>query len=102
MAVLTVNGLAAAGKGDSAPARGDDPARVRDAARQFEALLVHQLLRSVRESGAGWMGSGEDASGESATDYAEQQLAEALCAHGGLGLGDLIATGLKAASSARR
>jgi len=97
MAGLTVNGIAAAGGLDTAPARGDDPARVREAARQFEALLVHQILRSARESGAGWMGSGQDASGESATDYAEQQFAEALCAHGGLGLADLIASGLKAA-----
>ena len=100
MAGLTVAAVTAAGRADQAPARAaDDPARVRDAARQFEALLVGQILRSMRESGAGWLGTGEDAAGECATDFAEQQFAQALCARGGLGLADLIASGLDGASS---
>ena len=72
-----------------------DPARARDAARQFEALLIGQMLRGVRESGAGWLGSGEDASGDCATDFAEQQFAAVLAKNGGLGLADLIARGLE-------
>jgi flagellar protein FlgJ len=75
--------------------KADDPAKVKDAAQQFEALLMGQILRSERESnGGGWLGSGSGA-GDSATDYAEQQLAAALAAGGGLGLADLIASGLK-------
>ena len=35
-----------------------DPAKIRDAAQQFEALLIGQILRSARESGKGWLGSG--------------------------------------------
>jgi flagellar protein FlgJ len=89
---------AASGAAGSAARQPDDPARVRDAAQQFEALLLGQILRSVRESGSGWLGSGENASGECATDFAEQQFAILLARQGGLGLADLIAAGLKRAA----
>jgi flagellar protein FlgJ len=73
----------------------DDPAKVRDAAQQFEALLIGQILRSVRESGGGWLGSGSDASSDCATEYAEQHFAATLAQQGGLGLADLISKGLQ-------
>jgi Rod binding domain-containing protein len=76
-------------------APGRDPSRVRDAAQQFEALLIGQLLRSERESGSGWLGSEEDPAGSCATDFAEQQFAAVLAKAGGLGLADLITRGLK-------
>ena len=79
----------------STPSPGRDPARVHDAAQQFEALLIGQMLRSVRESGSGWMGSGEDSTGECATDFAEQQFAAVLALNGGLGLAGLITSGLE-------
>ena len=72
-----------------------DPAKIRDAAQQFEALLIGQILRSARESGKGWLGSGGDSSSDCATEFAEQHLAAVLSAQGGLGLADLIAKGLK-------
>ena len=72
----------------------DDPAQVRDAAQQFEALLLGQILRSVRESGGGWLGSGGDATGDCATDFAEQQFARLLAEQGWLGLAALISQGL--------
>ena len=72
----------------------DPPGRIRDAAQQFEALLVAQILRSVRESGGGWLGGG-DSAGDCATEFAEQHLATVLSQAGGLGLADLIADGLK-------
>jgi flagellar protein FlgJ len=71
-----------------------DPAKARDAAQQFEALLIGQMMRSVRQSGSGWLGSDEDASGECATDYAEQQFAAVMAKQGGLGLADMISRGL--------
>ena len=71
-----------------------DPNRAHDAAQQFEALLIGQMLHSVRQSGSGWLGS-EDSSGECATDYAEQQFAAVLAQNGGLGLADLITKGLE-------
>ena len=67
--------------------------KVHDAAQQFEALLMGQILRSARQSGTGWLG-GEDSSAECATDYAEQQFAAVLAQQGGLGLADLIVKGL--------
>ena len=77
----------------SAPAP-RDPARVHDAAQQFEALLLGQMLRTERQSGSGWLGSGEDASAECVTDYAEQQFAAVLAQNGGLGIATLVAKGL--------
>ena len=71
-----------------------DPAKVHDAAQQFEALLIGQMMRSVRQSGSGWLGSDEDPSGECATDYAEQQFASVMAKQGGLGLADMISQGL--------
>ena len=71
------------------------PANARDAAEQFEALLLAQIMRTERESGNGWLGTGGDASGESAIDFAEQQLALLLSRHGGLGLAGLISSGLQ-------
>lgn len=84
-------GLASGG----ASRNSDDPARIRDAAQQFEALLLGQMLRSVRESGGNWLATTEDASGDAATDFAEQQFATAMAQQGGLGLATLITEGLK-------
>jgi flagellar protein FlgJ len=75
-------------------AKADTPEKVRDAAQQFEALLMGQILRSARQGNSGWLG-GEDSSAECATDYAEQQLAAVLARQGGLGLAGLIAKGLE-------
>ena len=74
--------------------KSEDPAKVHDAAQQFEALLMSQILRSARES-SGWLGDDADSSAECATDYAEQQFAAVLAQQGGLGLASLIAKGLE-------
>lgn len=71
------------------------PDKVHDAAQQFEALLMGQILRSARQTNSGWLGGDEDASGECATDYAEQQFAAVLAQQGGLGLTGLITKGLE-------
>jgi len=89
--------VAAAAPSPHAP---DDPAKVHDAAQQFEALLIGQILRSERESGDGWLGSGGDSASDCATDYAEQQFATLLARQGGLGLASLISTGLQSAQAA--
>lgn len=77
----------------SAPRKSDTPERIHEAAQQFEALLMQQLLRAVRDGG-GWLGTGEDSTGECASDFAEQQFACALSSQGGLGLAELINKGL--------
>lgn len=80
----------------SAPGRDNDPERVHEAAKQFESLLLTQMLRSVREAGsAGWLGTGEDQAGGSAMELGEEQLAQALAEQGGLGLARLIVSGLQ-------
>ncbi len=66
-------------------------AEAREAAQQFEALLLGQILRSVRASGG-------DSAGECATDFAEEELALVMARRGGLGLARLIEAGLKASS----
>jgi Rod binding domain-containing protein len=72
----------------------DTPAKIRDSARQFEALLIAQILRSVREPSGGWLACGDGQAGSSISDYAEQQLAHVLSASGGLGIASLIEQGL--------
>ncbi len=78
-----------------------EPAQLRrtGAAKDFEALLVSQMLRSVREEGSGWLGTGEDQSSEAAFGLGEEQLAKAITAGGGFGLSKLIDQGLKAKST---
>ena len=71
----------------------DSPAKIRDAAQQFEALLLGQFLRSARQGG-GWLGS-SDPSSDCALEYAEQQFAAVMASNGGLGLATLIAKGLE-------
>jgi flagellar protein FlgJ len=73
----------------------DSPAKIKDAAQQFEALLLAQILHSAHESGSGWLGSGGDSSSDSLGDYAEQQLAAVMAKNGGLGLAKMIAEGLE-------
>jgi Rod binding domain-containing protein len=66
----------------------DPPEKVRDAAQQFEALLLGQILRAAREtSGAG--------TSDCALEYAEQQFAAVMARNGGLGLASLIVKGLE-------
>ncbi|MBV8728938.1 MAG: hypothetical protein JO336_03925 [Acidobacteriia bacterium] len=71
------------------------PTKAEDAAKQFEALMLAQVMRSERESGNGWLGTGEDSSGSSAIDFAEQQLALLLARQGGIGLANMISSNLE-------
>jgi Rod binding domain-containing protein len=75
------------------------PLRRAGAAKDFEALLLSQMLRSVREEGSGWLGTGDDQSSDAAFGMGEEQLARALSASGGLGLSKLIDSGLKSESA---
>lgn len=78
----------------ASPAPKDDPAKIRNAAGQFEALLIAQMMKAMRNSEGGWMGTDEDDAGSSAMEYAQEMFAQALSAGGGLGLADLVAKGL--------
>jgi Rod binding domain-containing protein len=70
--------------------------KVQNAAKQFESLLISQMMKSMREAGSGgWMGGGEDKAGSTAVEYAEEAFAQALASSGGLGLSRLIVKGLE-------
>jgi flagellar protein FlgJ len=78
---------AASSSGTSSPA--SSSSGIRHAAEQFEALFVGQLLHSVRESSAD---DSDDDSGTNSTflELAEEQMAQALSARGGLGMATMV------------
>jgi peptidoglycan hydrolase FlgJ len=94
------NTAAASGGGQTGAVRPpDDPAKVKEAATQFEALLIGQMLKSMREAGAGgWMDSGEDQAGTSMMEMGEERMAEMMAQQGGLGLANMVMRGLASAS----
>jgi len=67
---------------------GSKPSKLHEAAQQFEALLIGEMMKSVHESSSsGWLGSDDDeGGGNQAMELAESQFANALAAHGGLRL----------------
>jgi Rod binding domain-containing protein len=72
-------------------ANAKDPTRLADAARQFEALLLGQILKTVQSSSSeGWLGTGEDQSAGSMMELGGEQFAQALATQGGLGLARMI------------
>jgi peptidoglycan hydrolase FlgJ len=66
-----------------------DTAKISQAAQQFEALLIGQILHSAHSSDGGWLGS-DDSSSSSATDFAEEQLANTMSQQGGFGLAKMV------------
>ena len=73
----------------------NDPTKIQKAAKQFEGLIIGQILKSVHEaSNEGWMGTGEDQSGSTAIELAEEQFAQAMANGGGLGLAKMVEKGL--------
>lgn len=72
----------------------DSPQKIQDAARQFEGLLLSQLLESAHEDG-GWLGTGSDSSSDAAMSFGQQQLATMIAQKGGLGLAGMISAGLQ-------
>jgi flagellar protein FlgJ len=70
-----------------------DPAKIQEAAKQFESMLIEQMLKTARESGSGdWFGT--DQTGAPLAEMAEQQFAQLLASNGGLGLAKLVVNGL--------
>jgi len=71
------------------------PKNAAEAAKQFEALLIAQMLRTAHESSSGSLDRGEDSSGDTMFDVAGQQFAQVLANNGGLGLAKMINQGLQ-------
>jgi Rod binding domain-containing protein len=75
----------------------DSPAKIKQVATDFEALLLAQMMKSAREaSGGGLTSDGADDSEENSTmiELGEQQFAQALASSGGLGIAKMVVTGL--------
>jgi Rod binding domain-containing protein len=69
--------------------KAQDSGKMNQAAQQFEALLIGQILHASHSSDGGWLGS-DDSSSSCATDFAEEQLANSMAQQGGFGLAKLI------------
>jgi len=74
-------------------------AKVTGAAKDFEALLLGQMLKSARGDG-GWLGTDEDDASEAAVGLGEEQLARTMAASGGLGLSKLVESGIRSRQDA--
>jgi Rod binding domain-containing protein len=74
----------------------DTPEKIGKAARDFEALLIAQMLKSARESGGGITGDADEQDETNSTlmELGEQQLAQALSNSGGLGIAKMVVAGL--------
>ncbi len=81
----------------------DSPDKIRQAAQQFEAVLIGEMMKTTREAGGGgWLGTGEDEAGSTMSELAEQQLAQLMAAQGGFGLATLAEQGLTRQSQPQR
>lgn len=72
---------------------GGKPRTGPEAASQFEALLLGQMLRSAHTS-EGLDGEKQDSATETMWDLGAQQFAQVLAKNGGLGIGRMIAASL--------
>jgi Rod binding domain-containing protein len=71
------------------------PKTTKDAAQQFEALLIGELMKASR-SDKGWLGTGEDdQAGQMGVEIAEQEFARMLAQKGGLGIGKMVEKAVK-------
>lgn len=91
--VSTLGSMTATGAVDSSQS---NPGKIRQAATEFEALLIAQMLKSTRESGGGITGDADeqDETNSTVLELGEQQLAQALSSSGGLGIANMVVAGL--------
>jgi Rod binding domain-containing protein len=84
---------------DSATKKTDSPEKIAGVAKQFEALMIGQMLKSAREaSGGGWLtdeDDQDDTTGSLVMEMAEQGFSQALAARGGLGIAKMVTQNLE-------
>ncbi|HMF78526.1 MAG TPA: hypothetical protein VK604_22905 [Bryobacteraceae bacterium] len=66
------------------------PAKLAEAAEQFEALMIGELLKSAGGDGTTWLGDDTDNASETAMSLAQTQFAQAMASRGGFGLASTI------------
>jgi Rod binding domain-containing protein len=77
----------------------DTPEKIGGVAKQFEALMIQQMLKSARDtSGGGWLGSDDNQDGQTGSlvmEMAEQGLSQAMAARGGMGIAKMVTANLE-------
>ncbi len=95
---MTIPDVGLTGSGDNVLRPGtkpkDTPEKILDAARQFEGLLIAQMLKGVQDEDSDGLGGEDGAAGSLIGGIGQQQFALALSKQGGLGLAKTIAEGL--------
>jgi len=81
--------MAAPASSVTTPRTPDDPEKIKGAAKQFEALMIAQMLRTARENT-----EDDDSTASSMLDLADQQFSQVLANNGGLGLSNMIVKGI--------
>jgi Rod binding domain-containing protein len=95
---MTTDSIATASDFTSLAQPKDSPDKILNAAKQFESLLVAQMMKSMQDTEGGWLGTGDDQSASAAMEYGQEAFAQAMSSNGGLGLAKMIATGLQHAA----
>ncbi|HTY79032.1 MAG TPA: rod-binding protein [Candidatus Bathyarchaeia archaeon] len=68
-----------------------EPARLREAAREFEGLMIEHMLKTARQPMGKTSWFEHSGAGSSLyQDMADEQMAKAMARGGGLGLGDVL------------
>ena len=92
-----ISGSALAFSAGGAVPKHDNPAKIHEAAQQFESLLIGQLLKTSHDAGgSGWLGTDDDDAGQTGIGFGEEQFSRMIAANGGLGLAPMIESGMKA------
>ena len=77
------------------PIRKPEGTKIAQCAKEFEGLLIGQMLRSAREATPGGNNANSDEDSNSTLiELGEQQLGQALAASGALGIAKIVAAGL--------
>ena len=83
------------------PSKTTSPAKIHEAAVQFESMLIDQVLKLAREAGgSSCSGSEDDEAGQTGYELGEQEFSKRLASAGGLGLAPMIEAGLQRNSQA--
>jgi Rod binding domain-containing protein len=90
-----MSGITSIANGRGAAHATQSAEKIKDAAAQFEGMLIAQMLRSVREAAST---DDSDSAGGTMLELAEQHMAQLLAANGGLGVAKLVVKGLNKSS----
>jgi len=95
MAISPISSILPSAAGPNTDSPRNSPERIKDAASQFEALLMGQIMKAAHQNdGDGWGGEESDQASATAMDFANDYFARSLASTGGLGLSKMIVEGL--------